>query len=69
MINLAEVGNLALLSDAERNDIERNKRVFYRAKVMLSTMSRQAIKAELVKMPEDERESVRYALNKISKLA
>lgn len=61
--------NLADLPLDQRAEIERSKRAFYRAKSMLSTMSRQAIKAELAKMPEYERESVRYALNKISRLA
>lgn len=60
--------NLANLPINQRSEIEHSKRAFYRARVMLSTMSRLAIKVELAKMPEDERESVRYALNKISKL-
>lgn len=57
--------NLADLPSEKREEIERSKKAFFKAKKMLSTMQRQAIKADLERMPEDERELLRYALNTI----
>ena len=64
MINLAEVGNLAMLSDADRNEIERNKSAFRLAKTMLARMAPQQIRTELSLIDDEaEREALRYALN------